>query len=61
MDGPRGRPGQDGEPGLPGPIGPVGPPADLIITNATQTTLTGYLIGAGGTVTADPNVDGGNF
>lgn len=44
-----------------GSKGDPGPPGVLELSNTTATSLVGYIIGNGSTITANPRIDGGNF
>lgn len=61
--GANGAKGDKGDPGesIQGPQGIPGPPGVIQLSNTTTSTLTGYIIGNGSTITADPRIDGGNF
>jgi hypothetical protein len=59
--GANGAKGDTGNTGPQGIQGIPGPPGVIQLSNTTTSTLTGYIIGNGSTITADPRIDGGNF
>jgi len=59
--GANGAKGDQGDQGEQGIQGIPGPPGEIQLSNTTTSTLTGYIIGNGSTISADPRIDGGNF